>query len=119
MASQNDKVHGVVHLAASAAAGVGAGLAQIPGSDMPLLATIQTGMIVGIAQFHGVSMTQTAAADLLLTFSAGMGGRALSQFLVGWMPGIGNSINSITAFAVTEAIGWAADAYFEKEGDKT
>jgi uncharacterized protein (DUF697 family) len=36
--------------------------------------------------------------------------------MLGWLPGLGNAINAATAAALTEAIGWAADAYFrEKE----
>ena len=118
MATKNQKVHGVIHTASAAAAGVGAGLAQIPGSDMPVIMGIQAAMIVGIAEVHGVGITQTAAAELLLTFSAGMGGRALSQVLVGWVPGFGNAINAATAASITEAIGWGADAYFSKPSDE-
>jgi len=115
MATRNQKVHGIIHTTSASAGLVGGGLAQIPGSDMPVLVGLQTAMIVAIAQEHGVSLTKTAAADLLLTFPAGYGGRALSQALVGWIPGLGNAINASTAMAITEAIGWAADAYFERQ----
>ena len=46
--SKNQKVHGVIHTASAASAGVGAGLAQIPGADAPVIAGIQTTMIIGI-----------------------------------------------------------------------
>ena len=105
-------VHVIIHGAATASAGVGAGLAQIPGSDTPIIMSIQTGMVVGIAQHYGVSITKTAA-DLVLTFAASMAGRGISQLLVGWIPVFGNAINASTAAAVTEAIGWAADTYFQ------
>jgi hypothetical protein len=49
----NQKVHGIVHTAATAAAAVGAGLAQLPGSDAPVLAGIQTTMIIAVAHEHG------------------------------------------------------------------
>jgi uncharacterized protein (DUF697 family) len=74
-------------------------------------------MVVGIAQQHKVSLTKTAAADLVLTFAAAMAGRGLSQVLVGWIPGFGNAINAVTAASITEAIGWAADAYFADQGN--
>lgn len=32
------------------------------------------------------------------------------------VPGIGNAINATTAAGITEAVGWAADAYFEDLG---
>ena len=39
---------------------------------------------------------------------ASIAGRTVSQFLVGWIPGIGNAINTATAAGITEAIGWMA-----------
>lgn len=105
-------VTGIIATAAFSAAAVGAGLAQIPGSDAPVLCAIQTGMIVAIAQAHGVAITKAAAANLLLTFAATTGGRTASQFLVGWVPGWGNAINATTAAALTTAVGMAAEAYF-------
>ena len=111
----HQKVHGIVHTAATAAAAVGAGLAQIPGSDAPVLAGIQTTMIIAIAHEHGAAITKAAAADLLLTFTATHVGRGISQWLVGWVPGWGNAINASTAAALTEAVGWAADAYFGEQ----
>ncbi len=111
-------VHVIIHGAATAAAGVGAGLAQLPGADTPVLITLQSGMVAGIAQQYGVSLTKTAAADLVLTFAASMAGRGISQLLLGWIPGAGNAINASTAAAITEAIGWAADTYFADSGIK-
>lgn len=118
MATKNQKVHGIIHTASVGAGAVGGGLAQIPGADMPIIMGIQTTMIIAIADQHGVGITKTTAADLLLTFAAGIGGRAISQFLVGWIPAVGNAINASTAVAITETIGWAADAYFS-ETDQT
>lgn len=115
MATKNQKIHGIIHTASAAAGSVGGGLAQIPGADMPVIMGLQTTMIVAIANEHEVSITKTTAADLLLTFAAGYGGRAVSQFFIGWIPGLGNAINATTAIAITETIGWAADAYFAKE----
>ena len=118
MAAKNNKIHAIIHTASVSAGGIGAGLAQLPGSDMPVLMALQTGMIVAIGQEHGCDITTTHAKSLLLALSAGYGGRALSQFLIGWIPGFGNAINATTAASITEAIGWAADAHFEKVGAK-
>jgi len=112
MSEANGKIHGIIHTASTAAAAVGAGLAQIPGSDTPVLMGIQTTMIVAIAEEHGAGITKITAADLLLTFTASMAGRGVSQLLIGWIPGIGNAINASTAAAITEAVGWAANSYF-------
>lgn len=84
---------------------------------MPALMGLQTAMVVAIGHEHGQEITKIHAKSLLLTLPAGYGGRALSQFLIGWIPGIGNTINACTAATITESIGWAADAYFDKEGD--
>lgn len=116
MATTNQKVHGVIHTASAAAAGVGAGLAQLPGSDAAAIVPIQTSMIVGIALAHGCKITEGTAVSLIGTFTATMAGRTLSQILVGWWPVVGNIINATTAASLTEAIGWAADAYFHKLG---
>ena len=115
--TRRQKVHGVIHTATAAAAGVGGGLAQLPGADAPVLAGIQTTMIVGVGEVYGVNMTKTAAADLLLTFTATMAGRTASQLLLGWIPGFGNAINASTAAALTEAVGWAANAYLQDASD--
>lgn len=111
-------VHAIIHSATVACAGVGGGLAQIPGADAPVLMSLQAGMIVGIAAQYDVSLGKAAAADLVMTFAAAMAGRGISQVLVGWVPGFGNAINAATAAAVTEAIGWAANAYFADPGNR-
>ncbi|MBJ9924670.1 hypothetical protein [Burkholderia cenocepacia] len=112
MATKTQKVHGIIHGTSLACGAIGAGLAQVPGSDSAAIVPLQTAMIVGIANEHGISVGKTAAADLLLTFSATVIGRTLSQVLIGWAPGLGNALNAVTAASVTEAIGWAANEYF-------
>jgi uncharacterized protein (DUF697 family) len=116
--SKKDKVHGVIHSAAAAAGGVGAGLAQLPMADHIPITALQVSMISAIALVHGRSIGEAGATSLLGTFSATMGGRAVSQWLVGWIPGVGNAINASTAAGITEAVGWAAHAYFEKLGSE-
>lgn len=112
MATKTKKLHGIIHGTALACAAIGAGFAQVPGSDSAAIVPLQTAMIIAIANEHGVSVGKTAAAELLLTFSATAFGRTLSQALVGWLPGFGNALNAATAAGVTETIGWAASEYF-------
>jgi uncharacterized protein (DUF697 family) len=114
--STNEKVHGVIHAAAVSAGGVGAGLAQLPMADAIPITAIQVSMISAIALIHGRSISEATATSLLGTFAATIGGRTISQWLVGWIPVIGNAINATTAAGLTEAVGWAANAYFEKLG---
>ncbi len=117
MATLNQKIHGIIHTSASASAAVGSGLAQVPGSDAPIICGIQTTMIVAIAYEHNITLEKTVAADLLLVFAAEHCGRGISQVLVGWIPGFGNAINATTAAALTEAVGWAANEYFSETQD--
>lgn len=115
MATKEQKIHGVIHATALGCAGVGAGLAQVPGSDSAVMVPLQSAMIIAIARLHGVAIARSAASDLLFTFTATQVGRGVSQVLLGWIPGFGNAINATTAAAVTEAIGWAANEYFRSE----
>lgn len=114
--SKLEKIQAVIHTAAVTAAGVGAGLAQVPTSDLLVITPIQVGMICGIALVHGRKLTEATATAILGTFAAGMFGRAISQALVGWVPGAGNALNATTAAAITEAIGWSAHKFFEQLG---
>ncbi len=107
-------VHVVIHAATVAAAGVGAGLAPIPGSDAPVLVGIQTAMIMALAEELGAPMKKAAAAELVLTLGATMAGRHASAALLGWIPGFGSLINASTAASLTEAVGWAAVAWLEE-----
>lgn len=115
MDTTQQTIHCIIHSASASAGMVGGGLAQIPGSDAPVIASIQTTMIMAISRQYGTALSEAAAADMILTFAATHGGRTLSQWLVGWIPGYGNAINAATAIALTEAIGWAADSFFERE----
>ena len=116
--NEKEKVATIIHSASAAAAAVGGGLAQIPGSDMPILCGIQTTMVISIGNVHGADIGEAAAMDLVITYAAGYGGRAISQWLIGWMPGLGNAINATTAAAITEAVGWSAHKYFQNGDDE-
>ncbi|HNC94724.1 MAG TPA: hypothetical protein PLA94_23535 [Myxococcota bacterium] len=109
---RDDSIPEIIHAASIVAAGVGAGLAQLPGSDAPVLMGIQSTMILAIADAMGVRITRAAAVDLLLTFGATMAGRWITQVLVGWLPGWGNAINGATAAILTQFIGWTATRHF-------
>ncbi|HEY1856961.1 hypothetical protein [Acidocella sp.] len=115
MATKAEKIHALIHAAAASCAAVGGGLAQAPGTDTAVITPIQVAMIVAIGAEHCTSIGKTAAAELILPFSAAALGRGLSQCLLGWIPGLGNAINAVTAAALTEAIGWAANAYFAEQ----
>ena len=101
--------HGIIHAAAAGAGAAGAGLAQFAGSDNAVIVPIQITMITSIgSQVFGLDITEAAAKSIIASASATIAGRATSQFLVGWIPGIGNVINTATAAGITELIGWIA-----------
>lgn len=114
---QRQKSHVIIHAASMAAAGVGAGFAQLPASDNAMIVPIQAGMILSLGAVYGIELTQTVTKTLLATSTATMVGRGISQVLVGWIPGIGNVINATTAGGITETIGWTIVKNFAKLQD--
>jgi uncharacterized protein (DUF697 family) len=122
MASTKQKVHDIIHEASNACAGIDGGRGQASESGSVTIVPIQTIMIIAIAAQHGIEITDDAAADLLLKFSSTMQGGQVSfsrQALAGWLPGIDNVNNEPTAAALTEAIGWTANSYFDQIETKT
>ena len=105
----------VIHLCAVVAAAVGAGFAQLPGSDAPVLVALQTAMILVVADHYTVRMPRVAFLELAMTLAATMVGRGVSQVLCGWIPGFGNVVNACTAAVITEIMGWLCVRWFERE----
>ena len=113
--AKKKKIHAIIHTATLTAGGIGAGFAQLPGADMPVLTALQTAMIIAIGHEYGVELTKTSAKSILLTFPAGYGGQAFARYLVSWIPGYGNVIKASTAMVITETVGWTANAYFSND----
>lgn len=112
---QKVKCNTIIHSASVAAGGVGTGLAQIPLADNAVITPIQIGMIIALGKVFNQDISKTAAKAILGGATASFAGRGISQVLVGWIPGVGNVINTATAAAVTEAIGWMAVDSFSKD----
>lgn len=110
-------INGIIHSASLTAAGAGAGLAQVPGSDSAAIVPVQIAMITAIAIEHGQKITRSSAISMISTKLATMAGRKLSQFLIGWVPIAGNILNATTAAAITESMGWSANNYFSRMVD--
>lgn len=117
--NQNTMCHAIIHTASSSAAAVGSGLAQLPGSDSPLLTAIQVMMIVSIGQVFDVNLKEAGAKATLSTKLSSMAGKQVARFaaqmLMGWIPGVGNLVNAATAAGITEAIGWIVVKEFDKK----
>ncbi len=114
-ASLRIKCHAIIHAATLAAAAVGAGLAQFPGSDSAVIIPIQTGMTVALGRVFGITLGTSAAEAAIATAGATCAGRFVSQVAVGWIPGFGNTVNATTAAGITEAIGWILAEEFAQQ----
>ena len=115
-AEEKSRCHRIIHTAAVSAAGVGAGMAMMPGADVPIIIGIEVTMTIALGGVFGVSLTESAAKSIVLSTAGTIAGRGISQGLVGWIPGLGNVINASTAFGVVEALGWAiANDFANKE----
>ena len=110
---QKKKCHAIIHTASTAAAGVGAGLAQIPGSDNAVITPIQLTMTISLGKVFGKTLTESMGLAAMGSVAASAVGRTASQFLVGWIPVVGNAVNAGTAAAVTESMGWLIAREFD------
>lgn len=103
------KCHAIIHAAATGAGAAGAGLAQALAADNAVIVPIQITMITTMGkQVFDLDITESMAKSIIASAGATVTGRTVSQFLVGWIPGIGNAINTATAAGITEVIGWIA-----------
>ena len=107
--------NGIIHSASAAAAVIGGGLAQVPTSDSLIITPIQLTMAVSLGKVFGITLDQSAAKATVASATATAVGRAASQVLIGWLPGVGNIINATTAATITEAIGWTMAKEFESQ----
>lgn len=116
--SQENKCHAIIHGAAVLGGGAAFGMAQLPGADVPVLAGIEVTMVIALGAVFGISLTESSAKTLVVTYAATHAGRGISQALVGWIPGFGNTINASTAVALIETMGWAIAYDFNNNGNR-
>lgn len=116
--SQRRQCNMIIHGASVAAGGVGTGLAQIPLADNAVISPIQIGMIIKLGNIFGHTVSESAAKAIVSSAAASFIGRGVSQVLFGWIPGIGNAVNTATAAGITEAIGWMAVKEFSSKTPK-
>lgn len=119
---QKVKCHGAIHTASAAAAGIGAGLAQLPGADCAALVPVQVAMILALGAVFNIPLTESMAKTVLSESVATMGGKVaakvITNVLVGWIPGVGNGVNAAVAAGITESLGWLIAKDFEREAER-
>jgi uncharacterized protein (DUF697 family) len=103
---QRENCARIIHGASALAALAASGMAQAPGSDSLVIVPIQCAMAAALAREFGIALGETEIKALVLSRLATEGGRKVSQWLWGWIPGWGNLWNASTAAALTEAMGW-------------
>jgi len=109
---EQEKCEAIIHTAAVAAGGVGTGLAQLPMADNAVITPIQITMITSLGAVFGIRVTESIAKGIIASCATSVAGRSAVQVLVGWVPGLGNAINTATAAGLTEVIGWMAAKHF-------
>ena len=116
--SQENSCHAIIHSAATAAAGSAIVMSQAPGADNIALAVAIGGMTIALANVFDISFSKATAETIgvavLGTFSTTIAARFVSQWLFGWIPFIGNSINAATMFGMVEWVGWEVAGAFDK-----
>ncbi|MDN2639377.1 hypothetical protein OEZ17_17890 [Enterococcus avium] len=112
------KAHFIIHSASTAAAGVGAGMAQLPFPDATVLLPIQTAMVIALGKIFHIKLEQGAAKALATQFLAQKAGQMTARFLAGKLPVAGNIVNGSTAAAITESYGWLIAKEFSEEYEK-
>lgn len=86
----------------------------LPGSDMPLLTANQLRMVLKIAAIYDEELSLNRLKELITVVGTGLTFRALARQLLDLVPGVGWIVKGAVAFVGTEALGKAAQKYFEK-----
>lgn len=112
---EETRCHAIIHAAAASAATAAALSAQIPCADNLVLSGIEIVMICSLGDVFGIQIDESIASGLVATQAGTLGGRCVSQLLVGWIPGYGNITNAVTAASFVETLGWIFADKFDNE----
>ncbi len=76
-------------------------------------------MAIVLGNIFDLQISDTVARGMIMTALASMIGpvaaRTISQILIGWIPGVRNTVNAATAAGITEAVGWILVGEFDKQ----
>lgn len=108
--SRTQKAHVLIHNAAAAAAGIGAGwlgeLILVP--DIVPLTVLQGTVLLLLVSLFRISLRRAAPFVLVALFCSGILGRGAAALLFARLPEHEALVNILTAAVLTEALGWLA-----------
>lgn len=92
-------------------------LLPIPGSEIIGVVPLHVGMVIGIANHHGRTLTEESAMELLLEIGTTVGASLVGSRLATTaakvlLPGLGGVVAAPFMFASTLGLGAVADAWF-------
>ena len=90
----------IIHTAAASAGAVG--LSPIPGSDAPVILTIQVSMLIALGNTLQVPLTKHFATSLAKQQT----GKLLAGKIDKTIPLFGSVVNGAVAAGITETLGW-------------
>jgi uncharacterized protein (DUF697 family) len=103
----------IIHGVAVAAASISS--TMIPYSaDTAALTSLHVGMIQALARLFHRELDARSALGMLHEVSGPLFGNTASKTLLGWIPGVGNWVNTSVTTGLTEALGWRVYKYFEE-----
>jgi uncharacterized protein (DUF697 family) len=107
---ERTKCRAIIH---SAAVTTGAmGIIPIGPADTLMITPTQIAMIISLGAIFNIKVCENVAKSILSGLALSVAGRAVAATLLNFIPIFGWLIKGGTAFALTEAIGWAAAAHF-------
>lgn len=112
---QKRRCRQIIHGTALLGGLVASGLAQIPASDNVILVPLEILMVIGLGSVFNIRIRHSYRTSLIIGTAATMIGRGMSEFLVGWIPVIGNAFDALTAIVVIEALGWIVAREFRSQ----
>jgi uncharacterized protein (DUF697 family) len=113
--SQDRRCRQIIHGTALIGGLVASGLAQIPASDNAILVPLEIIMVIRLGSVLHVRLRHSYRTSLIFGTAATMIGRGVSEFLIGWIPVLGNLFDALTAFAVIEVLGWVVAREFKNQ----
>lgn len=92
-------------------------LLPIPGSEIIGVVPLHVGMVIGIANHHGRTLTEESATELLLEIGTTVGASLVGSRIATTaakvlLPGLGGVVAAPFMFASTLGLGAVADAWF-------